>query len=58
MTKKMSAGMLTALLMPAAMLIADSLRGQTAGGADDDPDARPPVSKADLRNRAACSGDS
>jgi len=49
MTKKMSARMLAAFLMLAAMLIAESLQGQTAGGAGDDPEARPPVSKADVR---------
>lgn len=49
MTKKMSARMFAAFLMLAAMLIAESLQGQTAGGAGDDPEARPPVSKADVR---------
>jgi hypothetical protein len=47
--KKMSTGMLAAFSMLAAMLIADSLRGQTAGGAGESPEARPPVSKADVR---------
>ena len=49
MTKKMSSRMLAAFLMLAAMLIAESLQGQTASGAGDDPEARPPVSKADVR---------
>ena len=54
MTKKMSARktsarMLAAFLMLAAMLTAGSRRGQTAAGAGDDPEARPPVSKADVR---------
>jgi hypothetical protein len=49
MTKKMSARMLAAFLMLAATLIAESLPCQTAGGAGDDPEARPPVSKADVR---------
>ncbi len=49
MTKKMSARMLATFLILAAGLIAESLQGQTAGGASDDPEARPPVSKADVR---------
>jgi hypothetical protein len=47
MTKKTSARIVTASLMLAAVLIAQSLWGQTARG--DDPEARPPVSKADVR---------
>ncbi|HKN75265.1 MAG TPA: hypothetical protein VJW94_08810 [Candidatus Acidoferrum sp.] len=47
MTKKVPARMLADFLMLAAMLIAESLHGQT--GAGDDPEARPPVSKADVR---------
>ena len=49
MRKKVSARLLAGLLMLAALLIAEPLPGQTAGGAGDNPEARPPVSKADLR---------
>jgi hypothetical protein len=47
MITKRLARIVTASLMLAAMLIAQSLWGQTARG--DDPEARPPVSKADVR---------
>ena len=38
-----------ALLIFAAALPAQWLAGQAAGGGDDNPDARPPVTKADVR---------
>ncbi|MGA9507228.1 MAG: hypothetical protein WBV55_01145 [Candidatus Sulfotelmatobacter sp.] len=47
MTKKMSARMLAAFLMLAAMLITESLQDPTAGSAGDDPEAWPPVSKSE-----------
>ena len=49
MTKKMSARIVAASLMLAAMLIAQSLSGQSARATGDDPEARPPVSKSDVR---------
>jgi hypothetical protein len=38
-----------ALLILAAVLPAQWLAGQAAGGGDDNPDAKPPVTKADVR---------
>ena len=49
MKKNIPARMLVAFLTLIAMLIAESLRGQTTADTGDDPEARPPVTKADVR---------